>query len=576
MQLLIHGNRISDYEILIAYPGVEVKAKHMTGNPNYLFVDLEISADVRPGTFDIVVEYQREIVANYAFELKERKAGSAERKGFDNSDVIYLLMPDRFANGNPDNDAVEGMLEGPDRRNPNGRHGGDLQGIIDRLDHISELGATALWLNPVLMNNMPAYSYHGYAITDFYEVDPRIGSNEKYLELSETCHKMGIKLVMDMVFNHCGSYHWWMNDLPAEDWIHHPDEFVRSNYRSETIMDPYASEYDKEKMMTGWFDKTMPDLNQKNPFLANYLIQNSIWWIEHAGLGGIRMDTYPYSYQDFMTRWVERVRLEYPGFSVLGETWLQKEAHTAYFQEDDDRRYGWDPGLQYLTDFPTHFALGKAFSEDNGWTTGISRIYYVLSQDYLYDDPYKTVIFADNHDLTRFYTNVGEDPDEWKMALGYLLTTRGIPMIYYGTEILMTGWEHEGHGFIREDFPGGWPGDQRDAFTGGGRTEEENEAFHFLQKILIWRGNSGVVHHGRLTHYIPDDGLYVFFRHDGMESVMVIMNNHSEKEHALDWTRYQELVKEGDGGTEILSGSKVIVGEPYGIGPKKIRIIHFK
>jgi len=561
LQLLVYGDELSELNVLINNPLVKLKEVHTVENPNYLFIDLEItteglSAKQQSHYFDIIFEYQREVVATHRYELKPRKEGSAEREGFDNSDVIYLLMPDRFANGDPSNDNHPQMLEKVERSNPNGRHGGDIAGILERLDYLEESGVSALWINPLLENNMEAYSYHGYAITDFYRVDPRFGTNEDYLELVEKCHDRGIKVIMDQVFNHCGSNHWWIKDIPSEDWVHQFPEYTPSNYRGETIMDPYASEKDKKRMLRGWFDRTMPDMNQNNPFLANYLIQNSIWWVEHAGLNGIRMDTYPYSYADFMKRWVKRMDAEYPNFRILGEAWLQKEAHTAYFLRDTLQRFGYNTHLNTVTDFPMHYALAEAFNEEDSWTEGLARLYYTLTQDYLYSDAMNTVVFADNHDLSRYFTLVHEDLDKWKMGMAFLYTTRGIPMIYYGTEILMTGEESEGHGYIREDFPGGWPGDTVDAFTAGGRTDLQNEAFNYLRALINWRKTKEVIHSGSLMHFIPDDGLYVYFRYNDDDAVMVVMNNNESDPRTAELSDFDEITGQYSVMKDIMTGKE--------------------
>jgi glycosidase len=379
-------------------------------------------------------------------------------------------------------------------------------------------------------------------------------------------------MIIDMVFNHCGISHWWMDDLPYEDWIHQHEEFTRSNFRSETIMDPYASDFDKRKMNQGWFVESMPDLNQHNPFMARYLIQNSIWWIETIGVDGIRMDTYPYSYQDFMKQWVHHVILEYPNFNIVGETWLQKEAHTAFFLEDDMSRFGENSELPAVTDFPLHYALENAFKEENSWTNGVARFYYVLSQDYLYSDAYNTLIFADNHDLDRYFSSVKEDLDSWKMGMALLLTTRGIPMIYYGTEILMTGFEHEGHGHIREDFPGGWEGDSINVFKTKGRNQQEKDAHKYLASLLKWRKESKVIHQGKLMQFVPENGIYVYFRYDETETVMVVLNN-NPNDMTLDLERFEERIEGFDRGKDILSGEKFKMAESIELNPKSARII---
>jgi neopullulanase len=571
LQLLVHGQGISKATVLIEKPGIFLKEVRQTDNPNYLFLDLEIESDAKPGSYNIVFDYQREIMATFEYVLKEREPGSRDRQGFGPDDVIYLVMPDRFANGDPGNDNMEGMLESANREDPNGRHGGDLKGIRERLDYIDDLGVTALWLNPVLENNMPKYSYHGYAITDYYKVDDRFGGNKAYLDFIKACHKKDLKVIMDMVFNHCGSYHWWMSDLPSSTWIHQFPEFTRSNYRSEALMDPYASDFDRTRMMNGWFDVTMPDLDQTNEFLANYLIQNSIWWIEYAGLDGIRMDTYPYSDKDFMVQWIRRVRMEYPGFNVVGETWLQKEAHTAYFQDNALNGDGYDSDLPTVTDFPMYFALTAAFNEADGWTTGLSRLYYVLSHDYLYPDAMNTLVFADNHDLSRYFSSVNENFNSWKMAMAFLLTTRGTPMIYYGTELLMTGKENQGHGFIRQDFPL-W--DHPDLLSNIAIYQFNNlipEAHDYLRTLLNWRKDEEVIHSGMLKQFVPQDGIYVYFRYNEKKTVMVILNN-SEQEKKFGWERFAEATNGFEKAEDILDGSTLRIGEEFMLMPKSVKI----
>ncbi len=363
LQLMVHADGIAYTAPRLVYPGVKVTKVSKTENPDYLFLDLQIDQDAVPGRMRMDFDRDENVRYVYEYELKAREKGSSERNGFGPEDVILLAMPDRYANGDPDNDDMPGMLEKANRSNPDGRHGGDLKGIADHLDYIADMGFTAIWLNPVLENNNPKYSYHGYAITDFYRLDPRFGTNEDYVQFIEECHAENIKVIMDMVFNHCGGGHWWMENLPSEDWIHQWPEFTRSNFRAPVNSDPHAAEYDQIKMQNGWFDTNMPDLNQHNEFLANYLIQNSIWWVEFAGLDGIRMDTYPYSDQVFMQRWMKRMKLEYPDFMVLGETWLQKEAITSYYAGSENERYGYNSHVPSVTDFPLHYAVEKALSE---------------------------------------------------------------------------------------------------------------------------------------------------------------------------------------------------------------------
>jgi neopullulanase len=559
LQLLVYGKDLAETDVIVHYPGIILRKTIKLENPDYLVLNLEIAKDARPGMIPLVFEYQREIVFSVDYELKSRDKGSRERKGFGKDDVIYLLMPDRFSNGDRRNDTVESMLEVANPADLNGRHGGDIKGISDKLDYIAGLGVTALWLNPLLENNMPAYSYHGYAITDFYRVDPRFGDNVQYKSLVEECHRKGLKVIIDMVFNHCGSNHWWMKDLPMDSWIHQFPEFTRSNFRAEAVMDPYASDFDRQKMLTGWFDKNMPDLNQHNEFLASYLIQNSIWWVEFAGLDGIRMDTYPYSYKDFMAKWMQRLLKEYPNFRVVGETWQQKETNTAYWETGSPVSGKYDSYLPSVTDFPMQYALKDAFMEKEGWTTGLAKLYYVLAQDFIYPDPFSNVIFADNHDLTRFYTDIGEDLNKFKMAMAFLLTTRGIPVIYYGTELLMTGEEPKGHGFIRQDFPlGEWRsavGGQQSAVGG-----QQLEASQYIQTLLNWRKGSKVIHHGKLKQFIPQDGIYVYFRYNEKDAVMVVINKNKESRKP-DLERFKEMLKDYRAAKDVLSGRGIILAD---------------
>lgn len=575
LQLLIYGTNIAALKAVSENNDFKITNQHITENPNYLFLDIEISNDAKAAKYEIKFLNDKKVKAKYLYELKERNSVSKNRIGFDNSDAIYLLMPDRFANGNIANDNIKGMPDSLNRKDKDARHGGDIQGIVNNIDYIKNLGMTAIWVCPLLENNMPKYSYHGYATTDFYKVDPRYGTNEEYKNMITQCHQKGMKVIMDMIFNHCGLNHWWINDLPSKDWIHQFEKFTRTNYRSETIMDPYASDFDKKLFSDAWFDTSMPDLNQKNPFLANYLIQNSIWWIEYSGIDGIRMDTYPYSDQNFMKNWMHRINTEYPFFNVVGETWLQRESHTAWFQTDSYPNKKENTNLKYVTDFPLQSAMINAFNENDGWSEGLARLYYVLAQDFMYSDAFKTITFADNHDVSRYFSSINEDLDEWKMAMGFMLTTRGIPMIFYGTEILMTGTKDQGDGFIRKDFPGGWKDDKINAFSKEGRTDKENTAFDYLQKLLHYRQNHKALHNGKLTHYFPTDGTYVYFRNTENENIMIIMNNNS-KDINLDLTRYQESIKNAKSGIDIITNKEIIFDNTLNINKKSILILELK
>jgi glycosidase len=575
LQLLVHGKDIASTEASLVYDGVTLLRTNRTGNPNYLFLDLAIEAKASPGEFTIEFHKDGALMARYQYRLYGRHPGSSQRKGFDASDVIYLVMPDRFANGDTTNDSVAGMLEKADRNDPNGRHGGDMKGISDHLDYIKDLGVTALWLNPFLENNNPRFSYHGYAITDFYKTDPRLGTNTDYLKLVDSCHSLGIKVIMDMVFNHCSTYHWFIQDLPSYDWIHQFSQYTPSNFRASTLMDSHASEYDRTKMLTGWFDRHMADLNQKNIFLTTYLIQNSIWWIEYAGLDGIRLDTQPYVYKDMIAQWGQRIKEEYPDFTIVGEAWLQDESMTAYFQEDAHNSDGYNSFIPGVTDFPLYYALSVVFNEEESYSTGMAKLYDVIAQDFLYAHPNRNLVFADNHDLTRFFTSVNEDLDKYRMGMTYILTTRGIPVIYYGTEILMTGHAEKGHGTIRTDFPGGWPGDPKNAFTAAGRTEQQNQAFNFIRKLITWRDAKPMIHDGYLKHFVPDDGIYTYFRYNNTGTVMVIMNNTMEQK-TVSTGNYSECMGDYSSGYDVTGGNRIEELNTIDVPAKTARIIELK
>jgi glycosidase len=575
LQLLVYGTSISATTPVIDYNGITIKSVVKVQNPNYLFINLVLSPATEAGTFTINFKKGKKIVASYDYTLNKRTKDADKYTGFDASDVIYLLMPDRFANGDSSNDDVNGMLEKANRKDPNGRHGGDIKGISNHLDYIKELGCTAIWINPLLENDMPSYSYHGYAMTDFYKVDPRFGTNEDYKNLIETAHKKGIKIIQDMVFNHCGTNYFWKDDLPMPDWYNEWNKFTRSNYRGGVVTDPNASKYDYNRMVKGWFDVTMADLNQHNSFVANYLIQNSIWWIEYTGLDGIRQDTYPYPYKDFMAKWMKHLLEEYPNYNVVGEVWLNYPSSVGYWMENDNNFDGYHSNLTNVFDFPLMLALPDALNEPEGWSTGITRIYEILSQDYVYSNPYNLVVFADNHDGSRIFTKLGEDFDKYKIAMTIIATVRGIPQIYYGTEILMAGDERDGHGHIREDFPGGWENDSKNAFIERGRTKQQNDAFSFMSTLFNWRKNKEVIHTGKLTQYIPQEGVYVYFRHNDKESIMVVINK-EDKENVIDLSRFDERIKNYTKGKSIFDGTVYNLNEPLEISGKTPMILELE
>ncbi len=575
LQLMIHGDNIGAMMPEFEYPGVKLESCTRVENPNYLFVDLVVSADAKPGAFTINLKEGGKSKAEFTYELKAREEGSAERIGFNSSDVIYLITPDRFANGDLSNDEMPGMKEKLNRADKDGRHGGDIRGIIDHLDYMQDLGFTAVWLNPVLENNMTKTSYHGYSTTDFYQVDSRYGSNEEYLELSRDLKSRGMKLIMDMIFNHCGSEHWWMDDMPMDDWINNYPYYKITNHRRTVNQDPHASEADKKMMTDGWFVESMPDLNQRNPFMATYLIQNSIWWIEYVGLDGIRQDTWPYPDKHMMAEWTKRVLEEYPNFNIVGEEWSLNPAIVSYWQKGKQNADGYECYLPSLMDFPLQAAASRGLSHDEAWDKGIIELYEGLSNDFLYPDADHLVVFPDNHDMSRFFTQVGEDVNKLKLGVAYFLTTRGIPQIYYGTEVLMSNTGTEDHGIIRSDYPGGWPGDSQNAFTGEGLSDAQLDMQHYVKTIQNWRKNKEVIHHGKLIHFVPEDGVYVYFRTNHDETVMIILNK-SQDQKQLDTARFAEVMGNYQSGTDIITGTKFSEISTLAVPPESAMIIELQ
>ncbi len=555
LQIMAYGEDIGKTRVVIDYPGVSVREVAAVESPNYLFIYIDIEK-AAPGSFPVQFFRDDELVYAYTYELREREPGSRYREGVNASDAMYLLMPDRFANGDPSLDDQPGMLEEHNRDNPDGRHGGDIQGIIDNIDHIAGMGFTSIWLNPVLENNQPRYSYHGYAITDFYNADARFGGNEAYLSLIAEAEARDIKIIKDLILNHCGHHHWWMDDLPTPDWINQWNGFTRTTYRMTTITDPHGSQYDYDRMVRGWFDTNMPDLNQQNRLLARYLKQNSVWWIEYAGIQAIRMDTQPYADRFFMSDWAHYILHEYPYFMIIGEAWMGIPAMVSYYQGGKDNHDGYDSHFPSVFDFALYDDIGQAFNEEQGWSTGMMRLYNTLAQDFLYPDPYNLVVFGDNHDTDRFYTRVGEDLEKLKMALTFLFTTRGIPQLYTGIETLESAYEHDGHGELRTNFPGGWPGDPVNKFNRDERTGDENMIVDHITRLLQFRKETPAIYQGWLLQYVPEDNVYVYFRYDEEGTVMVILNNNN-REVDLELERFRE----GWEGYEV--AEDVLTGEAY-------------
>jgi glycosidase len=552
LQLLVHGPKVAELEPAIDYAGVTITGIERVANPNYLFINLTVAPDTRPGTVRIDFRRKGRTVATRDYPLAAREPGSAGRKGFGPEDVIYLVMPDRFANGDPSNDTVKGLQDGLDRSEPFGRHGGDLQGIVNHLDYVADMGFTQLWLNPVLENAQRSITYHGYAITDFYKVDPRLGTNESYRQLSAEARKRGIGLIKDVVLNHCGSEHWWMRDLPAPDWFNMGGKFVPTHHVREAVQDPHAAEVDRVDFTDGWFVETMPDMNQRNPYLATYLIQNTLWWVEYAGLSGLRIDTYPYSDRAFLTEWSRRVMEEYPGLNVVGEEWSGSPVTVSYWQRGRNPPDGYVSYLPSLFDFPLHEAVLQGLKEKEDWGTGMRRIYRVLAVDALYPDPYNLVVFPDNHDVNRMFTVLDDRADLQRMAVTFFATIRGIPQVFYGTEILMASPGPKNDGVIRSGFPGGWAGDARSAFTGKGLSAAERSMQDYTRQLLQWRRTASAIHDGKLTHYVPFEGVYVYFRHNDAQKVMVILNN-SDESRTVGTQRFGETIGTATRGTDVLS-----------------------
>ena len=548
VQLLIYGPNIGRSTVQIRYPGITVRKAAKVENPNYLFLYLTLAKGTKPGNVPIsFTAGPNKFTYNYSLLARTDRSGAL---GFNSSDVLYLITPDRFANGDAQNDNWDEV--NVNRGNPNARHGGDLAGIGARLDYLNELGITTLWLNPIQENKMPGGSYHGYAITDFYKVDPRFGSNEAFRALTRAAHTKGMKMVMDMVLNHCGSSHWWMADPPSKDWINNEGLFLQTNHATVSVMDVHASSTERRVFQDGWFTRGMPDLNQRNRHLATYLIQNSVWWIEYARIDGIRQDTYSYLDFDFLARWNKAVYQEYPAFNIVGETWYNKSTSSAWWQKNSVLSKQ-NSFLKTPMDFSLTFLAQQAFDSktDNGY---LETIFEDIAADFIYADPYHILTFLDNHDLSRFNRQDDTDLIRYKQALAFLLTTRGIPQIYYGTEVLMTGTKEEGDGSLRKDFSGGWPGDKTDQFIKAGRSDRQNEAWDYLQKLLQWRKRNDAVTKGKLIHYAPKGGIYVYGRIHDHHTVMVILNSGLE-EQTVKLGRFQDIINQYTKGKEVMTNT---------------------
>lgn len=552
LQVLVHAPGAGKSTPSVDYPGVKINKVHRAESPNYLFVDLLISEGTKPGKVELALKGENGKVARGLLTLQSRNPNAG--KGFGTEDVVYLITPDRFANGDPGNDTTADTQEKSNRSHYNGRHGGDLKGIEEQLDYIRDMGFTTLWCMPLLENNLKEVTYHGYSITDYYRTDPRYGSNEQFRAIVEKSRTKGLKWIMDVVLNHCGIDHWWMKDLPFGDWINNGAKFTASSHRREVHQDIHVSQKDLEAMKGGWFVPTMPDLNQRNPFMARYLTQNTIWWIEYAGLSGLRIDTWPYSEKDFLRTWTKAVVDEYPSIHIVGEEWTTKPQTIAYWQKGKVNADGYESLIPGMMDFPFQAALVQALTEPEGFHSGLARLYSSITDDYLYPDPNKLVVFGDNHDMNRFFTQVKENKNLFKMGLAVMATVRGIPQVYYGTEIGMSNPNSEEHGVLRADMPGGWDGDAANAFTGQNLSPQQKELQDFTRKLFQWRKNTPVVHKGKLMHYVPQDGIYTYFRYEGKDRVWMIMNKNTEAKN-LSFTEYAEMIPGGAEFVDVLDGS---------------------
>lgn len=574
LQLMVYGKDVKNVkQVTTDYAGVKVDSIVRLDSPNYLLIYLNLQG-AKAGQMTLNFDGKK-----VRYTLKNRAMRGEDHKGFSNADVLYLLMPDRFANGNPKNDVVKGMRDQScDRTKPSLRHGGDLAGIEQHLDYFTDLGVTALWFTPILENNWPNdhgvnSSYHGYATTDYYKVDPRFGTNAEYKQLIDECHKRGLKVVMDMIFNHCSNYHPWNLDPPTKDWFNNPNYGLQTSYKLTPVLDPYASKQDMRETVDGWFVPSMPDLNQRNPHLMRYLIQNSEWWIETAGIDGIRMDTYPYADRKAMAQWMKTLDTEYPNFNTVGETWVTEPAYTAAWQKDS-KLSTMNSYLKTVMDFSFFDKLSKAKHEEtDDWWKGLNRIYNSLCYDYLYTDPSHVLAFIENHDTDRFLGN-GKDSTALKQALALLLTMNRIPQLYYGTEVLMNGTKEITDGNVRKDFPGGFAGDTHNCFTAQGRTKAENAMFQWESKLLHWRQGNDLISKGKQTQFIPFKGIYVIARqYQGRTSLTILNGKRSEA--TMPVARYAEVIGKATTATDVITGRKIDLTHDITLQPREALVVEF-
>lgn len=576
VQIMFYGKNIAQNEVTVSN-GIVIKGIQKTENPNYVFVTIDTKNSPAQ---DLVFTFKNGKKSfTHKYTLKSRKENSRFRKSFDSSDLIYLIMSDRFANGNPNNDNNDKLFEKANRSNKDGRHGGDIEGIIKNLDYIQSLGATAVWPTPLCEDNDERGSYHTYGQSDVYKIDARFGTNEDYVRLSTELHQRGMKNIMDYVTNHWGYKHWMMNDLPTYDWIHQFPGYAQTNYRMATQFDSNASAIDAKNCMDGWFVKSMPDLNQSNPLVLNYLIQNAIWWIEYADLDGFRVDTYSYNDKTAIAKWTKSITDEYPNFNIVGEVWMYDQAQMAYWQKDSKigAIQSFNSNLPSVMDFTLQEAIANGvFNEDKQeWRNGMVKVYENFNNDFLYPNINNLLVFFENHDTNRLNEIYKNDFKKYQMAMTLIATVRGIPQIYYGSEIGMAGDKGKGDGDIRRDFPGGWNGDTNNAFTKAGRTEEQNKFYDFTAKLFNWRKNKTVIHNGKTTHYIPENNVYVYFRYNENESVMVVVNNNAEKQ-TFKTNRFAENIKNYLSGKDIFTEKTFDLNNDITIESKSVLILELK
>ncbi|WP_396182013.1 glycoside hydrolase family 13 protein [Flavobacterium sp.] len=575
VQIMFYGKNIAQNTVTVSN-GVVITQVQKTENPNYVFISIDLK---NVASQELVFTFKNGKKSfNQSYTIKKRKENSRYRKSFDASDMMYLIMPDRFANGNEKNDSDSNLQETANRNNPGGRHGGDIQGIITNLDYLQSLGVTALWSTPLCEDNDKGYSYHTYGQSDVYKIDARYGTNEDYVRLSSEMKKKNMKLVKDYVTNHWGAEHWMFKDMPTYDWFHQFPGYKQSNYRMTTQYDTNASVSDAKLCMDGWFVPSMPDLNQSNPLVLNYLTQNAIWWIEYADLDGFRVDTYSYNDKAGIAKWTKAITDEYPYFNIVGEVWMHDQAQISYWQKDSPiaKIQHYNSYLPSVMDFTLHDVFGNVFNEDNpNWNDGMIKFYENFVNDFLYDNPNNLLIFAENHDTNRFNQNYKNSFEKYKMAMTILATMRGIPQLYYGSEIGMAGDKGKGDADIRQDFPGGWASDKNNAFMASGRTAEQAKYFDFTAKVFNWRKSKSVIHNGKLMHYLPDNNVYVYFRYNDSESVMVVVNNSKDKQ-TFKLDRYKESLALYSSGKDIISDTNFDLKSELSIDGKSSLILELK